>query len=206
MNRKEFLLATGATLSSLAILPKVIAETASGSEAGKKTGAGSWQSSQHKFRLEKDGELAVDDKGGSIRLMNSKMFPALRGMTMYSVHLKKGGLREPHWHPNATELNYVISGKVRIGILHADGTRETFDLEPGDTGFIPQGWFHYIENIHDGDTNIIVSFGSDQPEDVGISNAVGFLSNKMLGTSFGVSEKVFEPLPKPEKAYLVVPR
>jgi oxalate decarboxylase len=30
--------------------------------------------------------------------------------------MEKGGVREPHWHPNAAELNYVIEGKVRFTV------------------------------------------------------------------------------------------
>lgn len=204
MNRKDFLVATGATLTGLAVLPQVFAEAAS--PAGSEKPAGKWKSSNHKFRLEKDGKLAVDDKGGYIRLMNSKMAPGLSGMTMYTVHLKPGGLREPHWHPNASELNYLISGKVRIGILHPDGTPETFDLDPGDTGSIPRGWFHYIENISEGDSHVVVSFDNVDPDDIGVSAAMGFLSNKMLATTFGVPEKTFDSIPKTTQSILMAPK
>lgn len=203
MNRKEFLVATGATLSGLAVLPQVFAEAASPA-SGKKNAK--WKSSQHKFRLEKDGELAVDDKGGTIRVMNSRLAPGLSGMTMYTVHMKPGGLREPHWHPNASELNYLVSGKVRIGILHPDGTPETFELEAGDTGFIPRGWFHYIENINDGESHVIVGFDNVDPDDVGVSAAVGFLSNKLLATTFGVPEKTFDSIPKTTNSILMAPK
>jgi uncharacterized cupin superfamily protein len=27
------------------------------------------------------------------------------------------GLREPHWHPNAAELIYVLSGEAEIGLV-----------------------------------------------------------------------------------------
>jgi oxalate decarboxylase len=205
MNRKEFLVATGAALTGLAVLPQTLAQSAP-SASGKSKGDGAWKKSGHKFRLEKDGKVAVDDKGGTIRIMNGQLAPGLTGMTMYAVHMKPGGLREPHWHPNASELNYVIGGKVRIGILHADGTPETFELEAGDTGFIPKGWFHYIENINDGDSHVIVGFDNVNPEDVGISGAIGFLSNNMLATTFGVPAKTFESIPKSTTSILMAPK
>jgi oxalate decarboxylase len=40
-------------------------------------------------------------------------FPILDtwAMAAFLVRLKKGGVLEPHWHPNAAELAYCISGR-----------------------------------------------------------------------------------------------
>jgi oxalate decarboxylase len=162
------------------------------------------QTSKHMFRLERDGKVGVDNAGGSIKIMNGEMFPILDGLTFYIVDMKKGGLREPHWHPNANELNIVIRGKAKLGVLSADNTREEQVCGPGDTFFIPMGYFHYIENVHDGDTKLIVAFSNANPEDLGIGAAYGFLSDKMLGETFDTKPSNFKGIPKPSDSFLMM--
>jgi oxalate decarboxylase len=52
-------------------------------------------------------------KGGDIRIVDSRNFSvSTTAMAMVTVH--PGGLRELHWHPNADEWQYFISGKGRM--------------------------------------------------------------------------------------------
>jgi oxalate decarboxylase len=60
--------------------------------------------------------------------------------------LKPNGIREPHWHPNAAELDYVIDGRAGMTILSPGGSVDTFDVSPSQIVFISPAYFHYIEN------------------------------------------------------------
>ena len=51
-------------------------------------------------------------KGGNRTIVSSNNFPILKGMALYLLRLEKGGIREPHWHPNAAELGYCV--RVRL--------------------------------------------------------------------------------------------
>jgi len=51
------------------------------------------------------------------------------------MRIKPGGLRELHWHPNADEWQYYISGRARMGVFGSNGRVRTdesvvFDLAP----------------------------------------------------------------------------
>lgn len=50
-------------------------------------------------------------------MANANKFAILKGMAIYSLHLEKEGVREPQWHPNAAELDYVINGRAKMTIL-----------------------------------------------------------------------------------------
>ncbi|WP_240437523.1 cupin domain-containing protein [Sciscionella marina] len=96
------------------------------------------------FRLTRS---APDDyHGGSLRGAHEKNFPVLTGQqaSVYFVHLDVGGMREPHWHPSAWELNFIISGTADWVVLgtHADGSyhNERFRAGQGDLVFAPQGF------------------------------------------------------------------
>ena len=56
--------------------------------------------SVHTFDLEFIRPQAIRN-GGSRAMANENNFPILKGMALYSLRLNSGGIREPHWHPNA---------------------------------------------------------------------------------------------------------
>ncbi len=88
----------------------------------------------------------IRTKGGTVRISNSTTFPAATTIAAAYVEVEPGGVRELHWHPNANEAQYDISGQTRMTVLATDSTAGTFDYQPGDVGFLPRNMGHYIEN------------------------------------------------------------
>ena len=125
-------------------------------------------------------------------------------MATYSLLLNKGVVREPHWHPNAAELDYDIKGRARMIIFSPGGDVDTLEVEPNQIVFIPTAYFHYIENIGDEELRFAVFFSHEKPQDIGISGAFGSYSNEVLGAVFNVNPKIFESLPKYQEDILVV--
>jgi oxalate decarboxylase len=58
------------------------------------------------------------------------------------VDLNPGGTRESHWHPNADEWQYWISGEARMMVFSAGGRARTFDFHAGDVGYVPRAMGH----------------------------------------------------------------
>ena len=94
-------------------------------------------------------EPALKNAGGSVIFGRADDFPVLDGLAMYSLRMNGEAVREPHWHPNAAELNYVIEGSVRLTIVSPGGDVETVDLTAGDISYIPKAYFHHIETLGD---------------------------------------------------------
>ena len=65
------------------------------------------------------------------------------------LNLKPRAIRELHWHPNADEWQYYISGKAKLTVFLSHGKSVTAEFKAGDVGYVPQGCGHYIENISD---------------------------------------------------------
>jgi oxalate decarboxylase len=55
-----------------------------------------------------------------------------------------------HWHPNASEWQYYLSGKARMTVFSSDGAH-TMDFNANDVGFVPRVAGHYIENTGNAD-------------------------------------------------------
>jgi len=65
-----------------------------------------------------------------------------------------GGLRELHWHPNADEWQYYISGKGRMTVVATGNKARTMDFQAGDVGYVEKTLLHYIENTGDTDRGL----------------------------------------------------
>jgi oxalate decarboxylase len=158
----------------------------------------------HKFNL-KAFSPTVQSKGGMVSLGNANNFGILDGLACFLLTLKPKGIREPHWHPNAAELDYVISGKARMTIFSPSDKIDTFEVGPNEIVFIPPAYFHYIENVNSGeDMQFAVFFNHERPEDIGISGAFGAYSNEVLASLFGVDSKILDSLPKYQEDLFVV--
>jgi oxalate decarboxylase len=65
--------------------------------------------------------------GGTARIVDSSNFPAASTIAAALVEIEPGGLRELHWHPNADEWQYYISGSGRMTVFASRGKARTFD-------------------------------------------------------------------------------
>jgi oxalate decarboxylase len=148
------------------------------------------QRDSFKFNLA-GSKPAVHVAGGAIQEAKKDTFPALEGLAIFLLALKPGAVRIPHWHPDANELDYILQGTAQIAIVGPDSAEETFKLTPGEIGFIPQGWFHSIQNIGEDELRMLVIFNNDNPNDIGISIGLGGMSGAVLGETLGVPASTF---------------
>lgn len=163
----------------------------------------SWQTNRFKMNIDKI-QPQIRSKGGTAAINNLAMMPTLEGLTMYSLKLETKGVREPHWHPNAHELNYLIKGRARIALLSPGEQVDAFDMKPGDMSFLPQGYYHYIENIGDEPLHFAVFFNHTMPSDIGLSGCLGAYSNELLAALFKVPMTYFGRLPKYQEDLFIV--
>lgn len=163
----------------------------------------SYSNNAYKFGLEKKLP-EVKNSGGEVRMSNQALFPPLNSIAVYSLFLEKGGIREPHWHPNAHELNCVISGSVKITLLSPGGQVETFNLNKGDISFLPRGYLHHIENTSGQKVHMVIFFNDVFPQDIGLTGSLGAYPNSILESLFNVPSAYFDKLPKYQEDLFVV--
>ncbi|MGW5382455.1 cupin domain-containing protein [Nocardia sp. NPDC003963] len=159
--------------------------------------------SAHLFHLT-DAEPGRYD-GGTLQGAHEQNFPVLAGQNgaAYFVRLDPGGIREPHWHPTAWELNYHISGTAKWTILgtHPDGSYHTdvFEAHAGDLVFAPQGFFHYFENARtDAPLELLIVFNTSAPEtsdDIGIRAALNSIPREVTAAVLGIPASALAGIP-----------
>jgi oxalate decarboxylase len=137
--------------------------------------------------------------GGTNRLVSQREFPISATMTGALMRIKSGALRELHWHPNADEWQYYISGKARLGVFGSHGRARTEELSAGDVGYVPQGYGHYIENAGTDDLELLIVLNNGTYESISLTAWVASNPHLLLGTNFKVPEATFANFPTRER-------
>ena len=136
-------------------------------------------------------------RGGEVKIIDSKTFP-VTPISAAIVTLKPGGLRELHWHPNADEWQYYITGKGRMTVFAGAATARTMDFEEGDVGYVPISNPHYIENTGDSDLVFIEMFKSGEYQDISLAEWMAHTPHLLVNQHLGVTMSMLDSIPKQE--------
>jgi oxalate decarboxylase len=150
-------------------------------------------------------EPQVVRTGGTVTECTGKNFPVLvdNNAASFFLVLKPGGVREPHWHPDAWEFDVPLSGRGRLGVANPDDTFSVQEILPGQIGFIPQGYAHYIENIGSEDMRWVVLFNNTYPDDIGLSTMFGGMPTHTFTDTFSLPESALANADKPTETLFI---
>jgi oxalate decarboxylase len=123
------------------------------------------------------------------------------------MSLQPGSLRELHWHSNAAELGYVVSGSCRTTVLSPDGAA-TDTFGPGDVWYFPAGWGHSILGIGPGECHFILIFDNGafaEEHTLSITDWLAHTSALVISQSLGLGSESVAKLPKREAYFAAGP-
>jgi oxalate decarboxylase len=133
--------------------------------------------------------------GGEVRIVDSHNFPVTKNVAAALVTLKPGALRELHWHPNASEWQFWLAGKGRMGIVMNEGKARTMDFNANDVGFVPRVAAHYIENTGNTDCTFLEMFKADEFVDVSVNNWIRRLPPEAVMAHMNVDQALIAKIP-----------
>jgi oxalate decarboxylase len=151
--------------------------------------------SSYRFNLEASSPL-ISTPFGSAKVARQNVWPILQKQALYSLEITNTGMREPHWHPETSELGFVKEGVGFMTILLPDGSLDSYEIKPGDVYFIPKAYPHHIENRGSSSLKIAIFFDLEMPKDIGLTASVRSFSNEALGSVMNVNPTFFKELPR----------
>jgi oxalate decarboxylase len=110
-----------------------------------------------------------ETRSGEARVVDSRNFLASKNIAAALVTVKPGGMRELHWHPNASEWQYYLAGKGRMTVFTSEGSR-TMDFNANDVGFVPAVAGHYVENSGNSDLVFLEMFKASEYMNFSLNN------------------------------------
>ncbi len=124
-------------------------------------------------------------KGGTLQTVTRASFAPLSGLSLQSLRMQPGGVREFHIHPNAAQMDLTIAGSGRIGLVGPGGRTQLLEMQEGDVSFIPQGFGHWIENDGSDELHIILIVNHEEPDTIFLSDMIRALPQDTVERSYG---------------------
>ncbi|MGB3480700.1 MAG: cupin domain-containing protein [Mycobacterium sp.] len=132
----------------------------------------------------REGEIVEENDLGSMRRVTVDNLPILKNLSIKRVLLNPGAMRTPHWHANANELTYCVSGTALVSVLDNHNRFANFIVTAGQMFHIDSGSLHHIENIGTDVAEFIIAFRHERPEDFGLGATFGAFSDAVLGNTY----------------------
>ena len=146
------------------------------------------------YRLMQDNP--IDCPGGRVRIVDSSKFRVSKTIAAAYVEVDPGGMRELHWHPNADEWQYYVSGQARMTVFAGNGQANTFDYQAGDVGYIPRPMGHYIENTGKTTLRFLEMFRSDHYADVSLEQWMALTPPELVSAHLDIPASTIAGLTK----------
>ncbi len=144
----------------------------------------------------------METPGGEVRIVDSTVFPASKAIAAALVRIRPGAMRELHWHPNASEWQYWISGSGRMTVFASSGNARTMNFHANDVGYVPPVAGHYIENTGTEDILFLEMFRSSQFVDVSLNQWIRRIPLQMAKAELHLDTAEIEKIP--DRKLLVV--
>lgn len=134
--------------------------------------------------------------GGSVRIVDSTNFPISTTVAAALVEIRPGAMRELHWHPNADEWQYYLTGQGRMTVFGGNGIARTFDYRAGDVGYVPVAMGHYIQNTGTDTVWFLEIFRSDRFEDVSLNQWMALTPRDLVRDNLNAPPELLDALRK----------
>jgi oxalate decarboxylase len=135
-------------------------------------------------------------KNGEVRVIDSSSFKISTTVAAAIVTVRPGGMRELHWHPNADEWQFYISGKARMTVFTTGGRARTMDFEMGDVGYIQKTLPHYVENTGTTDLKFLEMFKSSYYQDLALSEWLSHTPPELVAAHLNLDKATLDAMPK----------
>ncbi|XP_074021608.1 uncharacterized protein [Numenius arquata] len=120
-------------------------------------------------------------------------------LTLATLRIFSNGLGHPHFHFNANEMGYVISGCGQVGVI-LSGVTSNFNIGIGDVIFFPVGTQHYIKSVCDEDLLLILAYSTgNQLETLRMDNYFHGTADHILAQLFFKDQDEFKKFPRAAK-------
>jgi quercetin dioxygenase-like cupin family protein len=124
--------------------------------------------------------------------------------SLLDIYLSKGHVVEPHYHQNATELVYCISGSACVSLINPfNNKRSDIPITPGQVANIPQGWWHW-EEATSNDTHLLAIFDAPYPEYIFGSDLLTKTPPEVFAHTYSLNEKQLKKTLAPLKNQTII--
>ena len=140
----------------------------------------------HRYSLLKQ-KPRESSAGGTFYVASATEYP-VSSMSSWFLQLKPGAMHKPHWHATASELHYVVKGRVRMTLFGTDKRMAVSEAGAGECAYVPQGCGHTVQNIGNEQADVVGVLNNSVYSESSLSDWLANAPRHLLANNFGLSE------------------
>lgn len=119
-----------------------------------------------------------------INRLGRDVLNTLGDVSLLDIYLSKDKTVEPHYHQNAAELVYCISGSASVSLINPFTNQvEHIHITRGQVANVPQGWWHW-ETAREDQTHLLAIFDTPYPEYIFGSDILAKTPTEVLAKTY----------------------
>jgi oxalate decarboxylase/phosphoglucose isomerase-like protein (cupin superfamily) len=148
--------------------------------------------------------LMKKDNQNYINVLGIKQLNTLENVSLLDIFLSANNVIEPHYHQNAAELVYCISGAAVVSLFNPFTKQiQNFSITPGQVANVPQGWWHYEVGTVD-HTHLLAIFNASSPEVILGSDILKFTPSNIMAHTYCMDGNQWEKVTAPVQPSLFI--
>ena len=150
---------------------------------------------ERSFSYHMSEQKSIRFSGGSVKIVDSTIFPAASTIASALVEVEPGGMRELHWHPT-DEWQYYIEGEGRMGVFASQHHARTFNYRAADVGAVPYPYGHYVENLGDTPLRYLEMFRAPRFQDFSLNQWMALTPPELVQAHLNLNKTMMGALRK----------
>ncbi|MVO98386.1 cupin domain-containing protein [Paenibacillus sp. N10] len=127
-----------------------------------------------------------------INLLGYRQLNTIGNASILDIYLSQGHYVEPHYHQNASELVYCVSGTAVVSFINPFTNKlSSIPIKPGQVANVPQGWWHY-EEAAENNTHLVAIFDAPIPEVIFGSDILRLTPAHVMAQTYCLDEKKWQ--------------
>lgn len=148
--------------------------------------------------------LMKKDSQNYINILSVNQLNTLENISLLDIFLSANNVAEPHYHQNAAELVYCISGAAIVSLLNPFTKQiQHYPIKPGQVANVPQAWWHYEVATVD-HTHLLAIFDAPTPEVVLGSDILKLTPANIMAHTYCMDENQWKKTIAPVKPSLFI--
>jgi oxalate decarboxylase family bicupin protein len=139
---------------------------------------------------------ATQLSGGSVKVVDSTIFPISTTISAAEVTVEPGAIRELHWHPTMDEWSFFLEGTGRVTVFASQSNARTFNYQAGDIGYVPTAMGHYVENTGNTTLKYLEIFSSDRFQDISLNQWLALTPPSLVKAHLNFDDETIAKLTK----------
>lgn len=123
-----------------------------------------------------------------INVLSQEQLPTMGKVFLLDVFLSTGNIVEPHYHSNASELIYGITGETVVSMINPKTNElKNIKIQPQEAVTIPQGWWHYFQASEE-DTHVLTIYDTSKLDTVWGSDILRLTPAQVFSHAYCLNE------------------